>query len=120
MEHANMDLKTFIAETLKQVIDGVRDAQAHAKDTGALINAAKKVTTLSTGQVRETDDPERLQNVEFDVAVSAEEGKQRKGGLGIVVGPVAIGGHGQASTTTQSVSRVKFAVPLRLPVQKRE
>ena len=113
-----MELRTFVAETLKQIIDGVVDAQAHGKDKGAVINPAKQMMSLRNG-IQETDDPARSQDVEFDVAVTACEGTEKKGGLGIVVCALVLGGQGQATASTQSVSRVKFTVPIFLPPQKR-
>lgn len=119
-----MELETFVAETLKQIIDGVVKAQAHAKNKRAVINPASRMASgggigKSPRKTWETDDPARRQDIEFDVAVTAGEGTEKKGGLGIVVGPLALGGRGQATANTQSVSRVKFTVPILLPVQKR-
>lgn len=118
-----MELQIFVAETLKQIIDGVVDAQVHAKKKGAVVNPAGRIVSdwmsRKETKVRETDDPARGQSIEFDVAVTAGEGTQKKGGLGIIVGPVALGGQGQATANNQSVSRVKFAVPILLPAQKR-
>lgn len=114
-----MELKTFVAETLKQIIDGVVDAQAYGKKKGAAINPAKRTTSQHNG-IRETDDPAQRQNVEFDIAVTAGEGTEKKGGFGIFVGSLGVGAQGQATANTQSVSRVRFAVPVLLPSQKRE
>ena len=33
-----MELKTFVAETLKQIIEGVAQAQAYAKENGATVS----------------------------------------------------------------------------------
>ena len=52
-----MELETFVAKTLKQVIDGVAKAQAHAKDKKAVINPARRITALSPRETRETDYP---------------------------------------------------------------
>jgi hypothetical protein len=37
-----MELKDFIADTLKQLIDGVLDAQEYAKEKRAVINPEEK------------------------------------------------------------------------------
>lgn len=114
-----MELQTFVAETLKQIIDGVVDAQAHAKSKGAVINPTGFKSSLSTRTTRETDSPAHRQHIEFDVAVTAGEGTEKKGGLRIAVGALAFGGQGQATANTQSISRVKFTIPVFLPPQKR-
>ena len=114
-----MELQTFVAETLKQIIDGVVDAQAHAKSKGAVINPARIVSIPGSSNSFETDSPAIHQQMEFDVAVTAGEGTEKKGGLGIVVGVLALGARGQVTANTQSISRVKFTIPVYLPAQKR-
>lgn len=56
-----------------------------------------------------------VETVEFDVAVVAVEEGEKKGGIGIMVGSVGIGGQGKAATSNTSESRLKFTVPIILP-----
>lgn len=37
-----MDLKDFVSETLKQIVDGVKDAQQVAQAKGAVVVALRK------------------------------------------------------------------------------
>jgi hypothetical protein len=55
--------------------------------------------------------------LEFDVAVTAAEGSEKKGGIGIVVGSFGIGGQKASNISSQSVSRIKFSVPVPLPFE---
>lgn len=41
----DMELKDFVAETLNQIIDGVKTAQEHAKKVDAGINPTPRVTS---------------------------------------------------------------------------
>ena len=59
-----------------------------------------------------------MRNVHFDVAVSTSEGTETKGGIGVVVGPVgSVGSQDQSDVASSSMSRIRFSVPVKLPVQ---
>jgi hypothetical protein len=100
-----MELQDFIAETLKQIISGVRRAQESAIDLGAKVNPRG-------GSIVE------MRNVHFDVAVSTSEGTEKKGSIGVSVGPVgSVGPQDQSDVASSSMSRIRFSVPLKLPAQ---
>jgi hypothetical protein len=54
-------------------------------------------------------------DLEFDVAVTAQEGTATKGGIGVFAGAIGLGSQGQSTAANQTVSRIKFAVPVLLP-----
>ena len=102
-----MELKDFINETLKQIISGVKSAQESAIELGAKINPRG-------GSVVE------MRNVHFDVAVGTSRGTETKGGSGVfVVHPESAGSQDQSDAAANSMSRVKFSVPVKLPVQSK-
>jgi hypothetical protein len=109
-----MELKDFVAETLKQIIEGVKNAQDYAQESGGQINPQ-----WSSGKSGESVMVARrifpIKEVEFDVAVTAAEGTKTKGGIGIFVGPVGLGSHGQSDASSSSISKIKFSVPMVLP-----
>lgn len=61
------------------------------------------------------EDPEHL--IEFDVAVTTTGESKTGGGIGIFVGAVALGSKGESAKGSESVSRVRFAVPVVYPTQ---
>src|SRR5690349_21562580 len=93
---AFMQLRDFVAETLKEIIDGVVEAQNHYEVKGGSIASGVIYAGASASAVglmdRETHAP--VQVVEFDVAVTAAEGTQTKGGIGVFVGAIGVGSHG--------------------------
>ncbi len=112
-----MDLKEFVGQALTDIVQGVIDAQSLLGTNGKYINPQ-----LSTKQGRlepqgglVSIQGQLVQTVEFDVAVTATEGKGTKGGIGVVVGGLALGKHAQRSAESSEVSRIKFAVPVTLP-----
>jgi hypothetical protein len=107
-----MDLETFIAETLRQIVKGVKTAQQHEDCKGASINPIDPRPGHPHGQVV------RVKEIEFDVAVTVSEGSERQGKGNIGVASIlGIGGHASSTSANSSVSRIKFAVPLILPVE---
>jgi hypothetical protein len=114
-----MDLKTFVAETLCQIMEGVAEAQVRAKERGGVVNPFLKPTEHlpKNGILSTFGGPAQL--VEFDVAVAATEGSGTKGGIGIVIGAVTLGSAGQSQAEKSASSRVKFVVPVSLPTAER-
>ena len=64
----SLQLRDFVAETIKQVIDGVAAAQQHAVKKGAVVNP--RPSRYNTP----------LQSISFDVAVTAAKGTKTQGG----------------------------------------
>jgi len=56
-----------------------------------------------------------VQRIDFDVAVTATEGTETKGGVGIMVGAIGLGSQGKSDASNASQSRIKFVVPMVLP-----
>lgn len=118
-----MKLDEFVTESLKQIFSGVEQAQDFAIEKGGTINPAE--ITFSGG---ETGAPIMMvpyknvliQNIEFDVVVTTSDKHGGEGGAGIFVGPITIGAKGTAETQNQSVSRLRFRVPLVLPYRDKD
>lgn len=102
-----MDLKTFITETLGQILDGVKDAQ-RAQD-GGRINAEGGGSP--GGNLFSAGIYGMFTRVDFDVAVSAESTGSGKAGLRVF----GIGAEGGGEHKTGLANRITFSVPIRLP-----
>jgi hypothetical protein len=112
-----MTVKEFVEDTLVQIVEGVKAAQARVVPSGAFINP--KGMTFHTSQLEgrrwhlQTHEVEEV--VRFDLAVTSESGSGTKGGVGVFVGAVALGSQGQSASKDLVVNRVQFAVPILLP-----
>jgi hypothetical protein len=115
-----MQLKDFISETFKEIVDGVIAAQAYAGPKGARVSPAGSNCRTDQGALVFWDGAtgEVLTVIEFDVAVTTTENSGTKGGIGVFVGPVGIGSQGQSSAGNSSISRIKFSVPIHLPMSQ--
>lgn len=112
-----MNLQDFIAETLSQIVNGVRAAQETVGPQGAEVSPhlSGGPSINSTHGFVPTHAGVYAQIVAFDVALTVKEGTGTKGGIGVFAGAVTLGSSGQSSAEQSSISHVKFSVPLTLP-----
>ena len=98
-----MKLEAFVAETLRSLVAGVKQAQGEVSGMGAKVNPYRGST-------------EAVQVVQFDVELTTVEGTTTEGRLGVFVGPVGAGTRGQSDASTHSVGRIRFSIPVELPI----
>jgi hypothetical protein len=110
-----MNLQEFISESLRQIIEGISDVSGVALSKGAELNPAQHKWRHGEGRYFDKATGRPLTDVEFDIAVSAQEDKKTKGGIGIVVASMTLGSSGESGVATETISRVKFALPVVLP-----
>lgn len=115
-----VNVQEFVTESLRQIIDGVSDAQSYANEKQAHINPPSYYMNLATGKP-ERDDRVRNQSVgqmvDFDIAVIVTSTAANKDTIRVVGGPLGLdveAGQHEHSTA----SRIRFSVPLFLPQQK--
>jgi hypothetical protein len=94
----NMELKDYISETIKQIVQGVKTAQLFAVENGAVINGSRfRVSSSSNTNslvLMDNGDGSIVQIIEFDIAIPTQESENSKGGVGIFVGTIGAGLHG--------------------------
>ncbi|MGO4715255.1 hypothetical protein [Bradyrhizobium sp. 2TAF24] len=101
-----MDLKTFVAESLSQIVDGIRAAQARPGGD----NVAADGYISSEGNLLSGGTSGFFTKVDFDVLVFAET---KEGKPSVRVGDIETSQ--TSSETARNFSRVRFAVHVRLP-----
>jgi hypothetical protein len=112
-----MELRDFIKETLVQIAQGIVDASAALKDSGARVNPGNVMTYVRAQEVMRRHDAGKKHR---DFAVHAKEDKTVKGGLGIGVAGIILGTQGQAATADGVESRIKFRIPMLFPTTQVE
>jgi len=103
-----MDIKAFVAETLTQILEGIREAQK--RPGGDEVGAEGYNITSPNGALIDGGTSGFFTTVEFDISVLAES-KEGGGSVRVADNYVTDGN----SRTAQNASRVKFSVHLRLP-----
>lgn len=111
-----MQVKEFVSETLKQVIEGVKDAQPRATELGGAVNPkGLRYLDGSSGAVQHQETTRIGQEIEFDIAVTVAETDEAKGGLGLMIATFGLGAQVKTSSAEQLVNRIKFRIPVIFP-----
>ena len=128
----SIPLRAFIATSLIEILEGVRDAKEKARAAGLsedLINPDLSSfpggSSADAGMVRAYDHPGKdrsvpgryAQFVRFDVAVQVREASEDSvgGQAGFKIGVVSLGASGEmtSANSLQTTSRIEFSVPIR-------
>ncbi len=110
-----MDLKEFILETISAITDATSELQKKYSDDDVIINPPSALSgkdVFQTGSSNYT--MRRVQNISFDVAVTASSEKAGGGEAGIKVLSIELGADGRKTVSDEQVSRVSFEVPMTL------
>ena len=108
-----MDLKQFIHDVLVNVVEAIDDAGKAVADRGAMINPNGQ--RARDRHQRFTLQDIHLNQIEFDISVTVADKAGVDGKAGIRVMGLEVGGGGKQETSSSSVSRIKFSVPMLLP-----
>jgi hypothetical protein len=113
-----MNLRDFVAGTLREILDGVTDAQAGGHRE--LINPHAHYLADDAPKTHfVTRHQSLVQMVEFDVAITVESTTEKSGGAGVkIFSVVEVGGGGSDAERSSNVSRIKFSVPVTFPRAK--
>ena len=116
-----MELKEFVSEALIQIVVGVQEAQGELLQSNAEISprySNRQQGMLEKHKILFSSKGNIIQHVDFDVAVTASEGTGTKAGVGVIAGAFNLGTSGQSNQENQTVSRIKFSVPVTLPTNQ--
>lgn len=107
-----MEVKDFVAQTIIEIVEGVKLAQEHGRQNGAVVNAPL------TGLRGSVMGPPESQTIEFDILISVSDEAQTKSGLQVFFPPVRAGLHGADKAAMTTSNRVKFSITVAFPAQK--
>lgn len=112
-----MDLKEFVRVTLTQVTEGVKEAQEAVRAQGGFVNPTVHTSQKDESHFAGLHDGQNVFLVDFDVAVTVNEGTGTNAEAKLKVASLfALGTSGKSSENQEYSSRIKFKVPLALPV----
>lgn len=114
-----MELSKFISDTLTQIAEGVNGAKQKYKELGgAVCPSGYKQVEGGLPYAKETPihgQASLMSVVEFEVSLTNDHSGSATGGIGVLFGAVNIGGKTESASSTVSLTRVKFNVPVKLP-----
>ncbi|CAG1008340.1 hypothetical protein PHYC_03552 [Phycisphaerales bacterium] len=103
-----MDLESFVRESILQVIRGMIAAQREAQAMHA------EVMPPAFNE----NDRHRYKDIRFDVAVTIAQSGGSEGGGGIKVAGISAGATGHRVHSHETVSRLKFTMPVGFPTPR--
>lgn len=117
-----MKLDDYVAETIKQIIKGINTAKDFGDEHGAKVNPeSASFPSGSANLIFCVDSGVPLQEIMFDIAVSVSEGSGSSESPELTVGSNSITGTSQSSESIHSsLNRIKFSIPVRLPMSNRD
>ena len=120
LTHKYLKLNDFISNTIEQISLGILEASKKCNQYGVIVNP--NITIGEQGDFCIPKQPEhvniqrRVQLIDMDIAVTVIESEEGKieGKLGVSF--IGVGGNSQEGKSTSNESRVKFLIPVCLPV----
>ena len=111
-----MDLKEFTKQTLVQIVEGAAEANKALGKYNAFIPDTNMYNKNECYYGVDDDKVQRkVINVDFDVAITATESEGANGGANLKVASfLNLGGGAESKTENQTISRIKYTLPLVL------
>jgi hypothetical protein len=101
-----MELKLFVTETIKEIIEGVVGAQKQV--IPQLNHSSDGFVQIGSGS---------LSNIEFDISVTSSETDGSENKAGVFIKVLDIGHKNMSTNNNTSTNRIKFSVPVSFPTQ---
>lgn len=98
------ELKTFVTETIKQIIEGSKDA-GHS--------LVENINYEKDGYFQIGDGI--MQKIDFDISVTTTETTKKEGKAGILIKVLDFGINGSENLEAASVNKIKFSIPVSIP-----
>jgi len=115
-----MELKEFVSETIQSIVEGVKNSQSFAEESGALINPGglmRNTSNVGTNALWDNSSNVYVQPIHFNVSVTVEEQAGGKGSIKILGGILNAEAGGNGGITSGVANTVQFTVPVMLPSQ---
>lgn len=107
-----MDLQSFVKESLVQISKGIEQARDTLLKDQVIVNPRN---VKLDGHTTELEYAPSVQDVHFDLAVTAGEAVGGSGGLGIIIAPLTLGFLSKFRESSTTSSRIQFKVPIVFP-----
>jgi hypothetical protein len=111
----SVSLKEFVSQALRDILDGVTDAQTDKK-------IGKNIAPWGIGDIAYPSDSGAIRKgpftatvVKFDVAVTAEVTGSAAAGGALKIAVFNLGAHGERGNKNVATNRIQFSVPVSLP-----
>ena len=107
-----MELKTFITNTLLDIIAGVTEAQQKSGSAQIVPPTVDKLAAVQAGFTP-------YQKVDFEVLVRIDESKGSEGKIGVVSSIIGASMAGKSANEREHTTSLRFSIPILLPVSQK-
>ena len=101
-----MELKDFVKEALRDILDAVSEAQDEIASGEIAPQTNTSIATINSGV-------SNLQTINFEVTVSADESTGSKAKLNVVAAIVGANVQGESNQVSTQASKLSFRVPIK-------
>ena len=113
-----MELKEFIKDTLVQISKGIEEAKIELGQENkgkTIINPARHSGNINVNVSSEQgkDIINRIEEIEFDIAVIVEQKSEGKAGIGVLASIITAGASKSTGDINSETHRIKFKVPIK-------
>ena len=123
-ENHTMTIQEYTQDTVTQIVNAICEINKQVNKHGAFIAAtdileanSNSITSM-LGATDENGDEHLITNIEFDIATTVSESKGNERGAGIKVNVLNLGINTRKEAQSQTLNRVKFSIPLAIPLPK--
>ena len=114
-----VQLEDFVHSALLQITRAVSKAAPEIKKLDGLVNPVLRSKARENDPERTRRD-RRLTVIEFDVAVTATTSDESEYGIGVITALFGAGAKAKEREIDSRVSRIRFSIPIELPVSSSE
>lgn len=107
-----MELKEFIEEALLDIVNGVKNAQQKATESGAIISP-RHINGHNDARINNKDHAWHFVN--FNIVLTAGQDKENKKGIGVFLPYIAAGTTAKNNFQTTVATTISFSIPLIYP-----
>lgn len=116
-----MELKDFISETIQQISLGVKDAMEKCQEMDVIVNPDITIGSDGDYYVPENKNvamQRRVQVIDMDISVVVTASTESNIGGKIGISMLGVSGTSKEMDNTSNTNRVKFSIPVCLPISK--
>ena len=100
-----MELQEFITQTIREIVDGVIEAQTLLPESHTDLKLRPNATVAR-----------KTLNVHFDIEVAQTESKEGKGGIAVALPFINAGGEKDRTSEESTRNKISFDIPVSLPI----
>lgn len=110
-----MELKDFIKDTVTQISEAVTELNGGQAKYKLTVNPISSNGISERNSINTAYDTCHVTNIEFDLTLTSSENSGSSAKVGVFASVVGVGASSNSGANNESVSKIRFALPVVLP-----